>query len=179
VTPPARGRRFVARTESSLRIDDLDREIVAELTRDARRSYATIGDRVGLSAPAVKRRVDRLRREGVIVGFSAVVNPEATGSTEAFVEVYCREPISAQRIAQVTERYPQVVAAYIVSGEPDALVHVRASDVAELDDVLERLRADLHAERTRSSIVLAALLERMPPILSGDEPEETRRGQEG
>jgi DNA-binding Lrp family transcriptional regulator len=143
-----------------LQIDDLDRRIVAELVRDARQSYAAIGARVGLSASAVKRRTDRLRRDGTVVGFSAVLNPEAAGATEAFVELYCQDPIAPDQIARVLDRHPQVVAAYIVTGDADALVHLRAETVGELDDVLEQLRTDLRAERSRSSVVLAQLLQR-------------------
>jgi DNA-binding Lrp family transcriptional regulator len=147
-----------------LHLDDLDRPIVAELVRDARQSYAAIGARVGLSASAVKRRVDRLRRDGLIVGFSALLNPEVAGTTEAFVELYCQGATAPERIARTLEQHPQVIAAYTVSGEPDALVHLRTGDIAELDDVLEQIRDDLRAERTRSSIVLAQLFERPPPI---------------
>jgi DNA-binding Lrp family transcriptional regulator len=151
-----------------LHIDDLDRRIVSELVGDARMSYAAIGDRVGLSASAVKRRVDRLRRDGVIVGFSALVNPEVAGRTEAFVELHCHGPTPPERIARVLQRHRQVVAAYIVSGEPDALMHLRTADVAELDDVLEQIREELRAERTRSSVVLAQLFER-PLGFDGDD----------
>ena len=52
-------------------VDDIDARIVAALIRDARASYVIIGNEVGLSAPAVKRRVDRLRAAGAIAGFSA------------------------------------------------------------------------------------------------------------
>jgi DNA-binding Lrp family transcriptional regulator len=150
-----------------LQIDDLDRRIVAELVRDARQSYAAIGERVGLSASAVKRRMDRLRRDGAVVGFSAVLHPEVAGETEAFVELYCHGSIAPEIIARVLDRHPQVVAAYIVSGEPDALVHLRTRSVAELDDVLEQIRSDLPVERTQSSVVLAQILSR-PPSIIGD-----------
>jgi DNA-binding Lrp family transcriptional regulator len=152
----------VAKNGESLQIDDLDRQIVAELVRDARQSYAAIGERVGLSASAVKRRTDRLRRDGTVIGFSAVLNPQVAGETEAFVELYCQGPIAPEIIARVLDRHPQVIAAYIVSGEPDALVHLRTGNVAELDEVLEQIRTDLRAERTRSSVVLAQLLNRPP-----------------
>ena len=154
----------VAKNGGSLQIDDLDRQIVAELVRDARQSYAVIGERVGLSASAVKRRTDRLSHNGAIIGFSAVLNPEVAGKTEAFVELYCRDPLSPETIGQVLDRHPQVIAAYIVSGEPDALIHLRTGTVAELDDVLEQIRAELRADRTRSSVVLARLLHRLPPL---------------
>ncbi|HEX7269854.1 MAG TPA: AsnC family transcriptional regulator, partial [Streptosporangiaceae bacterium] len=53
--------------------DELDQRIVGALVENARATYAEIGERVGLSAPAVKRRVDRLRATGAITGFSATV----------------------------------------------------------------------------------------------------------
>ena len=60
-------------------MDDTDRRIVALLQENARRSFKDIGDRVHLSAPAVKRRVDRLEADGVIRGYSAAVDPRAFG----------------------------------------------------------------------------------------------------
>jgi DNA-binding Lrp family transcriptional regulator len=152
-----------------LQIDDLDRRIIAELLRDARSTYAEIGTRVGLSPSAVKRRIDRLRREGAITGFSAVLRPDVAGDTEAFVELYCRGSVSPDAIAKVLERHAQVIAAYIVSGEPDALVHMRTHSVGELDDVLEQIRAELPAERTQSSVVLAHLVRR-PPSIAAEPP---------
>src|ERR1700749_1449888 len=71
-------------------LDDIDAGIVTALIKDARASYAVIGNEVGLSAPAVKRRVDRLRASGAITGFSARVDPAALGwTTEAYVELFC------------------------------------------------------------------------------------------
>ena len=64
-------------------LDDLDKQIVAALVRDARATYAEVGAAVGLSAPAVKRRVDRLLAAGAITGFSAQVDPSALGWTKS------------------------------------------------------------------------------------------------
>src|ERR1700759_3248832 len=71
-------------------VDDIDARIVAFLIRDARASYSLIGGEVGLSAPAVKRGVDRLLAAGAITGFSARVDPAAMGwTTEGCVELFC------------------------------------------------------------------------------------------
>ena len=71
-------------------MDAVDQRIIALLVADARASYAEIGAKVSLSAPAVKRRVDRLRASGVIKGFTTVIEPAAVGwTTEAFVELFC------------------------------------------------------------------------------------------
>ena len=75
-----------------MRLDPVDRQIVAELLVDGRQSYAVLGRAVGLSASAAKRRVDRLVRERVISGFTAVVAAGVAGGTEAFVELHCQHP---------------------------------------------------------------------------------------
>lgn len=151
-----------------LRMQPLDQQIVAHLQDDARASYATIGERVGLSAPAVKRRVDRLRAEGVLRGFTAVVDPEALGwATEAFVEVHCAGNVPAHRIRSDLEPLPEVVAAYTVSGPADAIVHLRAADIHHLEEAMERLRAVDFIDRTVSAVVLSRLLERAPRGLPG------------
>lgn len=142
-------------------MDSLDQQIVARLMADARSSYAEIGGVVGLSAPAVKRRVDKLLAAGVLRGFTAVVDPGALGwGTEAFVEVHCRGNVAPSRLRTGLEPLPEVVAAYTVSGAADAIVHLRAAGIAHLEEALERLRAVDFVERTVSTVVLSTLLER-------------------
>jgi DNA-binding Lrp family transcriptional regulator len=146
-----------------LRVDSLDHQIVSRLMTDARSSYADIGSKVGLSAPAVKRRVDKLLDAGVLRGFTAVVDPEALGwGTEAFVEVTCRGNVAPWHIRAGLEPLPEVVAAYTVSGAADAIVHLRAADIAHLETALERLRNVDFVDRTVSTVVLSTLLERTP-----------------
>jgi DNA-binding Lrp family transcriptional regulator len=144
-------------------VDDIDARIVTALIRDARASYALIGDEVGLSAPAVKRRVDRLRAAGAITGFSARVDPAAMGwTTEAYVELFCGVRTFPEEIGAAVRRYPEVVDACTVTGEADALVHIRAADVRHFEDVMERIRAEPFVVRTRSVIVLSRLVDRDP-----------------
>ena len=148
-----------------MRLDEIDRQIVAWLQRDARASFRAIGDGVGLSAPAVKRRVDRLVDEGVIQGFTAVTDPRALGwGTEAFVAVFCEGRTIPDRIRTAAAKHPEVVAAYTVTGDHDALLHVRVRDTGHLEDVLERLRSEEFISHTRSLVVLSRLLEREVPL---------------
>ena len=146
-------------------MDDIDARIIAELINDARASYALIGQQVGLSAPAVKRRVDRLRATGAITGFSARVNPAAMGwTTEAYVELFCGGRTSPEEIGAAVRRYPEVFDACTVTGEADALVHIRASDIRHFEQVVERIAAEPFVQRTRSVIVLSRLVERADSI---------------
>ena len=142
-------------------LDDIDARIITALIKDARASYAVIGNEIGLSAPAVKRRVDRLRASGAITGFSARVDPAALGwTTEAYVELYCRGRTTPGVIAAAVRGYPEVVDACTVTGEADALVHIRAADVRHFEQVMERIGAEPFVVRTRSVIVLSRLIER-------------------
>ncbi|GAA5172728.1 Lrp/AsnC family transcriptional regulator [Amycolatopsis dongchuanensis] len=146
-----------------MRVNPLDQRIVSCLVTNARSSYAEIGKVVGLSAPAVKRRVDRLLETGVLRGFTAVVDPEALGwGTEAFVEVHCRGNVPPARIRARLEPLPEVVAAYTVTGAADAIVHLRAANIHQLETALERLRGLEIIDRTVSTVVLSRLLERPP-----------------
>jgi DNA-binding Lrp family transcriptional regulator len=143
-----------------LHLDDTDHAIIAALVADARSSFAEIGQAVSLSAPAVKRRVDRLRAAGVIKGFTAVVDPAAAGgATEAFVELFCTGRTTPAQIAAVVRRHPAVIAAFTITGEADALVHLRAADIPHLEQALEGLRAESFVTSTRSMIVLSRLVD--------------------
>jgi DNA-binding Lrp family transcriptional regulator len=146
-------------------LDEIDARIVTALIRDARASYALIGNEVGLSAPAVKRRVDRLRASGAITGFSARVDPAALGwTTEAYVELFCGGKTTPEEIGAAVRRHPEVTDACTVTGEADALVHIRASDIRHFEQVVERIAAEPFVQRTRSVIVLSRLVERADSI---------------
>jgi len=145
-------------------LDQIDAAIVARLRADARSSYAEIGEAVGLSAPAVKRRVDRMLAAGTIRGFTAVMDPAALGwTTEAYVELYCLDRTSPATIRAAVSRFPEVVSASTVTGEADAILHVRAADVAHLEKVVEQIGAERFVARTKSFVVMSALLRRFEP----------------
>ncbi|OUC93340.1 Lrp/AsnC family transcriptional regulator [Streptosporangium minutum] len=143
-----------------MELDRLDRDIIRALVEDARSTYAEIGQRVGLSASAVKRRVDRLRETGAITGFTARVDPTALGwTTEAYVELFCVGKTSPSAIGVAVARLPEVVSACTITGEADALLHIRATDVRHVEQVIERIASEPFVVRTKSSIVLSRLIE--------------------
>ena len=143
------------------RIDDVDRRIVALLRENARRSFKDIGERVNLSAPAVKRRVDRLERDGVILGYTAVVDNHAFGwHAEAFVDLFCEGRMPGESIKRAVEGEPGVVSAHTVAGEASALLHVMAEDTKDLELALERIRSTDGISRTVTEVVLSTLLRR-------------------
>lgn len=142
-------------------MDELNHAIIGHLTANARATFAEIGSAVGLSAPAVKRRVDGMLARGEIAGFTTVIDRAALGrDTEAFVEVTWAENVSKKQIRTDLEKIPEVVGVWTVAGEADALVHVVAGGIAEVEATVERLRGNQGIARTRTSIVMSRLLQR-------------------
>ncbi len=141
-----------------LRLDDIDHKIVALLIDNGRESFAGLGQRIGLSTAATKRRVDRLRHDGVIRRFTAEVEPAALGwNIEGFVELYCEGRVPPDRMREMVRTIPEVVEAYTVTGDADGIVKVRASDAGHLERVLGTIRNYPGVVRTRSAIVLSHL----------------------
>jgi DNA-binding Lrp family transcriptional regulator len=143
------------------RVDDIDRQVVGCLLRDGRATFAEVGAQVGLSAPAAKRRVDRLVASGAIRGFTAVIDPAALGwTTEAYVELYCRGTVSPQDLRRSLEHVPEVVSACTVTGSADALLQMLATDITQLEQAMERVRKEPNVDHTESVIVLSRLIDR-------------------
>jgi len=130
------------------RLDGIDEQILAELAQHARATFAEIGERVNLSAPAVKRRVDRMLDSGVIRGFTTVIDRSAVGwNTEAYVQVYCHGRISPDELRRAWIDIPEVVSAATATGTADAILRVLAHDMRHLEDALERIRTSADIDR--------------------------------
>jgi DNA-binding Lrp family transcriptional regulator len=140
-------------------MDDVGRQILALLTEDGRRSYDDIARRVSLSAPAVKRRIDRMRADGAIRGFSAIIDPEAFGwRTEALVELFYAPGTQLHEVAASLSRHPEIVEAWSVMGDADAIARVRTVDNADLERFIADLQLDGQVIRTRSQVIMRDLL---------------------
>src|SRR3954453_5548566 len=126
---------------------------------DGRRTYDEIAGHVELSAPSVKRRVDRLRESGALHGFTAGVDHAALGgNTEALIELFYRPGTTPPEVARTLRDHPGVVEAWSVTGEADAIARVRTEDNADLERLIMELQRDGLVERRRSQIVMAHLL---------------------
>lgn len=143
------------------RLDDIDEHILAELADNSRATFAEIGARVSLSAPAVKRRVDRMLDLGVIRGFTTVIDRSALGwNTEAFVQVFCQGTIAPDQLRAAWIDIPEVVSAATVTGTADAILRVLARDMQHLESALENIRSTAAVERSESIVVLSNLIDR-------------------
>jgi DNA-binding Lrp family transcriptional regulator len=128
---------------------------------DGRRTYDDIARHVALSAPAVKRRVDRLRASGALLGFTAVLDHNALGDhTEALIELFFSPGTQLDAVADTLSEHVEVLEAWSVTGEADAIARVRTRDNADLERLIRELQRDGHVVRTRSQVVLSQLVRR-------------------
>ena len=136
-------------------LDGTDLEIISLLERDARLPLAEIGRHVSLSAPAVKRRMDRLEEAGVITGYTITVDHGKLGwPLEAFSELRFAGDTKVDAISAIAEDIPEVRAVFTIAGDPDALVWMRVKDVEDLKRVIDRLRRSGNVVGTKTLMVL-------------------------
>lgn len=136
-------------------MDDVDLAILDRLTADARETYGRIGEAVGLSAPAVKRRIDRLEHHGVILGYTVQLDHAQLGRPlEAFVELRFNGDTPVDEIATIGEGISEVQAVFTTAGDPDALVWLRVRDVHDLRRVIDRIRRTGNVSGTKTMMVL-------------------------
>ena len=141
-------------------LDDVNRAILRALADDPRRSTAELARTVGMSAPAVRERVGRLERAGVIRGYRLDVDPAAIGlPVTAWVRIR-PGPGQLPKLADLARRTPQVSECHRISGEDCFLLKVHVPSVAELEGVLD---AFLLFGQTTSSFVVATPVEPRTP----------------
>lgn len=122
-------------------VDEIDRRLVECLRANARCTLAELAAVVSLSAPAVKRRIDRLEQRGVITGYTALVDHAKLGfPLQAFSELRFAATAGVDEIASIASEIPEVEAVYTTAGDPDALALLRVRDVEDLKRVIDLIR---------------------------------------
>ncbi len=119
-------------------LDSISRQILEELQHNGRVSYRDLGERVALSAPAVTERVKRLERDGIITGYTAIVNPAALGHPiHAIIRVHSAGPKAAD-IDILAESMPEVIECNRVTGGESHVLRVWLRDVEHLGQLVEQ-----------------------------------------
>ena len=141
-------------------MDDTDKRLISLLRENARASTAELGRRLSLSRTTVQGRIERLERQGVILGYTARLSDDVEkGAVRAHVMITVG-PKDARKVETALRELPAVRVLHSVSGAFDLLAVVVAPSVAEMDDVIDRIGALQGVERTTSSIVLSTRLDR-------------------
>lgn len=144
--------------KSEAKLDRLDARIIAELQQDGRRSVVELGERIGLTGTPCARRVRQLEQSGVILGYTAIVDPVRLGlKVQAFIQVKLERHTdeNVDLFQRELAALDQVVSCQAITGEYDFMLQVVAPDLEELSQlVLKKLLKISCVRDVHSSIVL-------------------------
>jgi DNA-binding Lrp family transcriptional regulator len=141
-------------------MDSIDELLIMALRENGRASTAELARRVGRSRTSVQSRIERLEREGIIIGYSVRLAPEHDlGAVRAHVMIKVG-PKEARAVSAALRAIPQVRVLHSVSGDVDLIAVASAASVAEMDEVIDRVGGLDGVERTTSSIILSTKFER-------------------
>ena len=121
-------------------MDDLDQRLVAELRRDGRASVLHLAERLGVSRATVRLRLARLLAQGEIVGFTAVTRADVSDAPVRGLMLIGIEGRGGDRIMSRLSGMAEVTAVHSTNGRWDLVVELAAQSLAELDEVLRRIR---------------------------------------
>ncbi|MGI8693007.1 MAG: Lrp/AsnC family transcriptional regulator [Geodermatophilaceae bacterium] len=147
-------------------LDDLNLRLLAELQTEPRMAMSELARRVGMSAPAVTERVQRLERSGVIAGYRLDLDPAALGlPITAFARIR-PSPGQLPKVAEVAAGLPQVSECHRITGQDCFIVKVHAAALDELEAILDRFL--LYGTTTTSIVVSTPVAPRSLPLPGDD-----------
>lgn len=155
----------------AVELDDLDVRIVESLLRDCRTPATQIAEQIGLSRPAVADRIEKLERQGVIRGMTAVVEPHAFGKTITAFVAARGSTLNATAWKRFRELMSgdEILEVHSVAGDDCYFIKVRTDSISSLNSLLLRLAAPPLSLMTRTTIVMQTHCEKVGGIVLGDE----------
>ncbi len=143
-------------------LDAVNLRVLSELRADPRLSMSELARRVGMSAPAVTERVQRLETAGVIAGYRMEIDPVALGMPVTALVRVRPGPGQLPRIARVAQETAQVTECYRITGEDCFLLKIHAPSIGEIEEILDRFL--LYGQTTTSIVVSTPVPARALPL---------------
>ncbi len=141
-------------------LDDTGWQLLRALQQNARLSYSELGQRVGLSSPAVAERIRRMEDAGIISGYHVELNRSKLGyPITAIIRMSTSPGDQCTRFATFVQEIPEVLECYRVTGSDSLILKVMASSVEHLESLIDRLSA--HGQLTTSMVLSAPVTKRV------------------
>lgn len=141
-------------------LDAIDQKLIAALRENGRASTADLARRVGRSRTTVQSRIERLERDGIILGYVARLGADhEQGAVRAHVMIKIG-PKEARAVEAALRAIPEVRTLHSVSGDYDMIAVAATPSVALMDEAIDRIGALAGVERTTSSIILSTKFDR-------------------
>jgi len=137
-------------------VDAIDHQLIDLLRKNARTPFAELGRKVGLSAPAVHDRVNKLESSGIIRGYRAEIAPEAIGlAVTAVIGIVQDSSGDTDGILEALQEHKEIESCYFMAGEESFLLKVRVGAISELERLIVDLNRTTGVARTRTAIALS------------------------
>ena len=143
-------------------LDEIDAQLLAELTKNARVSLVTLGERVHLSRNAVRQRVERMERDGIIAGYTVFRGKNRPGGNplRANIFIYRADRMRGDQVLSTIRAIPEAIRCDILSGDFDLLLTVEAESAERIQAIWEQLAALPDVANTVTSFVLSTAVNR-------------------
>lgn len=141
-------------------LDQIDRQILARLTEDARTPLVALAAHVHLSRNAVKQRIERMERQGVIAGYTVVPGRPAAPAVTAFVMVYRADRMRGAGVIAELSQVPEVRRCDVLSGDFDLLVTLEAESMDRIGAVWELIARLPGVANTVTAVSLTTVVDR-------------------
>ena len=159
-----------------LDLDRIDIQLLEELQRDAKLSLKGIGERVGLSAPAVMERVRKLEQAGVIRGYHAQIDARRAGvDVAAFIGVTISTPAKLRDFERYVDAVPAILECHHVTGAHTLLLKTRVPNTGALEQLISGIRSFEGVTGTETMVVLSTYSERIPVPLDSPKAAGKKR----
>jgi len=136
-------------------MDDIDRQLIAILRDDARTAVATLAKRLGVSRGTVQNRIDRMMREGALLGFTLRLPPETDGHRVRAVMAIAIEGERSSAVMAALKGFPEIEAVHTTNGRWDLMAELNAESLAAFSRALDGIRQIKGIATTETSILLA------------------------
>jgi DNA-binding Lrp family transcriptional regulator len=136
-------------------MDDIDRQLIAILRDDARTAVATLAKRLGVSRGTVQNRIDRMMREGAILGFTLRLPPETDAHRVRAVMAIAIEGERSSAVMAALKGFPEIEAVHTTNGRWDLMAELNAESLAAFSRALDGVRQIKGIATTETSILLA------------------------
>jgi Lrp/AsnC family leucine-responsive transcriptional regulator len=162
-------------------LDATDLRILDLLQENCKRPLAAIGEKVGLSAPAVTERIHKLEQAGIVTGYVALLDGRKLGlDVTAFIGVAIGHPRAIDSFEREIEGLDDVLECHHVTGQHTLMLKVKTESTETLEELIDRVRSIEGVNRTETMIVLSTRAERPRiPLEGADGARQTRRRPSG
>ncbi len=142
-------------------MDEMDKKILKELQKDSRMSFTKIAQKIGVSTATVSERVKRLMKEGIICGYTTILNTSEMGMATLIMKIKTRQEYRVDEVGAEIAAMAEICCVHHVTGEFDLFVIAKCSGYEKCGDAIEKIRSIKGVECVDAELVLKTLKEEL------------------